>query len=294
VVPTSEWAWAGRNIALMTDAFDPAFVRSLGMTTRPEFRAGIVPAVIRPSDVDEWATLLAAIQAAGEHFTMIELGAGFGRWTVNAATALRRIKPHTRHRFAAVEAEPTHFAWLRLHTRDNGLRRWSRRGTCRLIHAAVSGRDGEDDEFYVGNPAGWYGQALVRPENSGAAAPTMRVRTIRLGNLLRDLGSVDLVDMDIQGTELEVLVEARPELHRVRRIYVETHSEAIDDALPDLLADWTLVAAQRVGERVETAFGLADYGGGGFQSWVNPEFSQAPSASTEPGRGRTLGARLSG
>jgi FkbM family methyltransferase len=261
----------------VTGAFDerlaqdgPVFVpRWLGVKIRSEFVTGISSDDLVPSEVDEWATLRAAIEAADERFTMIELGAGFGRWTVNAAAALRKIKPQTRHRLVAVEAEPTHFTWLRRHTRDNGLRRWTWRGTCRLICAAVSGREGED-EFYVGNPAGWYGQALVRPENAGADAPTVRVRTIRLSDLLRQLGSVDLVDMDIQGAELEVLAEARSELHRVRRLYVETHSESIHDGLRDLMAGWTLVAAKPIGALVETPFGLADYGGGGFQAWRNP------------------------
>jgi FkbM family methyltransferase len=254
--------------------------RSLGITFRPEFFDGIDPELIErgdpvPSEVDEWATLAAAIEDAAERFTMIELGAGFGRWTVYAAAALRKLRPHVRYRLVAVEAEPTHFAWLRQHTRDYGLRRWSRRGTCRLIHAAVSGREGEED-FYVGDPGAWYGQALVRPENAGADAEVGRVRTIRLSHLLRRLGSVDLVDLDIQGAELEVLAEARSELSRVRRIHVETHTEAIDQALPELFSDWTLVAAQPLGARAETPFGPADYSGGGFQVWLNPGVTSLP------------------
>jgi FkbM family methyltransferase len=232
-----------------------------------------------PTEIDEWAALTDAIQDAADPFTMIELGAGFGRWTVNAAAALRKIKPHTSYRLVAVEAEPTHFAWLRRHTRDNGLRRWSRRGSCRLIHAAVSGSEGEDD-FYVGDPAGWYGQALVRPENAGADAQVMRVETVRLSQLLRRLGFVDLVDMDIQGAELEVLAEARSELSRVRRIYVETHSAAIDEALPEIFSGWELVAAQPLGANAETPFGPAAYSGGGFQVWLNP-------AATPPSRTRS-------
>jgi FkbM family methyltransferase len=248
--------------------------RSLGVRFRPEFFAGIDPEELDranpvPSEFDEWATLAAAIDDAASRFTMIELGAGFGRWTVYAAAALRKLRPDVRYRLIAVEAEPTHFAWLRQHTRDYGLRRWSRRGSCRLINAAVSGREGDDD-FYAGDPATWYGQALVRPENVGADAQVMRVQTIRLSRLLRRLGFVDLIDMDIQGAELEVLAEARSELSRVRRIHVETHSEAIDEALPGLFADWTLVAAKPLGAHAETPLGPADYSGGGFQVWLNP------------------------
>ena len=244
--------------------------RSLGVAFRPEFLEGVTPEELeaRPSEFDQWATLAGAITDAAGRFTMVELGAGFGRWTVYAAAALRTSRPDVRHRLVAVEAEPTHFAWLRRHTRDHGLGRWSRGGTCRLIQAAASGSDGEED-FYVGDPARWYGQALVRPENVGADAE-VRVKTIRLSHLLRRLGFVDLLDLDIQGAELEVLSEARSELRRVRRIYVETHSAAIDEALPDLFLDWTLVAAQPLGASTETPYGPAEYTEGGFQVWLNP------------------------
>jgi hypothetical protein len=41
-------------------------------------------------DYFEWIDLLTAIDRAGTQFTMIELGAGYGRWIANAAAAMRR------------------------------------------------------------------------------------------------------------------------------------------------------------------------------------------------------------
>jgi hypothetical protein len=116
----------------------------------------------QPGEASEWQALLDALAEASGRLTMLELGAGFGRWTVYAAAAVRLYRPELRYRLVAVEAEPTHFRWLRQHTRDNGLRRWSRAGSYRLVEAAVSGQDGGDN-FYVGDPRAWYGQALVRP-----------------------------------------------------------------------------------------------------------------------------------
>jgi hypothetical protein len=56
----------------------------------------------------EWIDLLEAITSAKGQFTMLELGGGWGRWTANAATALRHLGglPHT---LVVVEAESTHF-----------------------------------------------------------------------------------------------------------------------------------------------------------------------------------------
>ncbi|MFZ1993011.1 MAG: hypothetical protein WAU75_02800, partial [Solirubrobacteraceae bacterium] len=69
------------------------------------------------AELTEWQAVLDALEDASGRLTMIELGAGFGRFTVNAAAALRRYRPELKHRFIAVEAEPTHYKWMRQHTR---------------------------------------------------------------------------------------------------------------------------------------------------------------------------------
>ncbi len=62
----------------------------------------------------EWIDLLEAVVAAEQHFTMIELGAGWARWVVNAGMALRHF-PEITYQCIAVEAEPTHFRWMAEH-----------------------------------------------------------------------------------------------------------------------------------------------------------------------------------
>jgi FkbM family methyltransferase len=225
-------------------------------------------------ELTEWQSMFDAIEDARGRLTVFELGAGFGRFTVSAALALRRFRPEVKYRLVAVEAEPTHYRWLKQHTRANGLRRWSRAGTCKLIHAAISGAEGRD-RFYVGDPKDWYGQALVRPENEGADARVAEVRTVTLSSLLRPLDRVDLIDLDIQGAELEVLSEAAPALGQVRRIHVETHSEEIDRGLPEVLeraaGTWQQEAAIPLGAKCTTSQGEADFTGGGVQLWRNIE-----------------------
>ena len=223
-------------------------------------------------ELSEWQALLDAITDATGRLTMLELGAGFGRWTVYAAAAIRRFRPELKYRLVAVEAEPTHFRWLKQHTRDNGLRRWSRGGSCKLVEAAVSRESGRD-RFFFGDPQAWYGQTLVRPENASADAPVTEVRTVTLSELMRSLDEVDLIDLDIQGAELEVLAEAAPSLGRVRRVHVESHFDVIDQQLPAVFeraaGDWLLEVAIPLRARRSTPLGEADFTGGGVQLWRN-------------------------
>ncbi len=224
------------------------------------------------AELTEWRALLDAIEDATGQLTMLELGAGFGRWIVHAAAALRRYRPELKYYLVAVEPEPTHYRWLKQHTRANGLRRWSRAGSCKLIPAAVSGVAGRD-RFYFGRPRDWYGQSLVRPVNESADAPITEVRTVTLSSLLRPLRRVDLIDIDIQGAELEVLREAAPGLGQVRRIHVETHFDEIDEQLPVVFGqaagDWRQEIATPLGSRRATPLGEADFSKGGVQLWRN-------------------------
>jgi FkbM family methyltransferase len=224
------------------------------------------------AELTEWQAVLDALEDASDRLTMVELGAGFGRFTVIAVAALRRYRPDLKHRFIAVEAEPTHYGWMRQHTRTNGLSRWSRAGSCKLIKAAVS-REAGRDSFFFGNPREWYGQALVRPENEGAPASVTQVQTVTLSSLLKPLDRVDLIDLDIQGAELEVLTEAAQALGQVRRIHVETHSGEIDEKLPEVFehasGNWQQELAFPLGATLTTKRGLADFREGGVQLWRN-------------------------
>lgn len=224
------------------------------------------------AELTEWEAMLDAIDDASGRLTMIEVGAGIGRWVVHSVAALRRYRPELKYRFLAVEAEPTHYRWLKQHTRRNGIRRWSRAGSCKTIEAAVSAESGHDN-FFFGNPREWYGQALVRPENHTARSPVTQVRTVTLSSLLEPLSRVDLMDIDIQGAELEVLTEAASTLGGVRRIFVETHSEAIDEQLPLVFeraaGDWQQEVSIPLGAHISTPLGDADFTGGGAQVWRN-------------------------
>src|SRR5262249_6661140 len=143
-----------------------------------------------------------------------------------------------------VEAEPSHFRWMREVFKDNGLDPRQHR----LIEAAVSDKDGEV-VFHVGNPQEWWGQRFAagdKPDSpetlvqrlrrlgarflgmTGPAGPAKtglrRVRAVTLNNLLADLGTIDLIDSDIQGEEAMVFESAAALVDaQVKRVHVATH-----------------------------------------------------------------------
>ena len=94
---------------------------------------------------------------------MVELGAGWGRWIVNGVAALRAQGTLPYH-VVGVEAEPTHFAWMKQHLVDNDVDLRS----ATLIEAAVAKTDGTV-RFHVGDAADWYGQAIARADETATA-----------------------------------------------------------------------------------------------------------------------------
>ena len=218
----------------------------------------------------EFAAVLAALREAEGTFTMLELGAGFGMWTMRAAVAARSLG--LRYRLVAVEAEPTHFGWLRRHAADNGVRRRSRDGTFRPVRAAVAAQRGRV-HFHVGAARDWYGQAIAPARDAPGGQPgttTSRVRAVRLADLV-PRGLVDLIHLDVQGVEAEVIADSIASLRRVRYVQVGTHSTEIETTLRTLFTGlgWTALADYALGGEHDTPYGrvcLVD----GAQTWRNP------------------------
>ena len=261
----------------------------------PSFmRTGVAQPGYPPQDEEyqEWIDLLESVVSARGNYTFVELGAGFARWSVRAAQAVRQFSGLPFH-LVAVEGEPLHFQWLGQHLRDNGIDP----GEHKLIHAAVRATPG-DVLFYIsledgkdGGPSEWYGQCVARErdrvvagggEYLGVATQQHRsgyrsiwVPAITLQEILRDLPQVDLMDLDIQGEELEVLSSAIDEVSRcVKRLHIETHGRRIDKGLSRLLPKfgWTCLAKYKCYSKQNTPWGRV-YFTGGVQSWLNPKLA---------------------
>jgi FkbM family methyltransferase len=292
--------------ALDQPGFDVDF---LGVRTRRGFDADMGKGPNAPktpsyppfdNEYLEWVDVLEAVEEAGDRFVMVDLGAGYGRWSVRAAMALRR-RGSGQFTCAAVEAEPVHFRFLRQHLQDNDLRPSDHE----LIWAAVTAQPGLVP-FWIGKASAWYGQAVAErpvtpppgirarqrlkarsalgmpPTVSAAEAAVMWVPSITLREVLAGYPRVDLIDMDIQGAELDVVTSAIDLLtQRVRRVHVGTHSASIEEGLRALFggAGWQNLNDYPCHTHSPTPYGEIAFDDG-VQTWLNPLL--APGAPPIP------------
>lgn len=249
--------WSGQvSKGLQVDFLGIRTRTSFFSQLRPFDQEGFSSPPLPPFDEEyfEWVDLFESISKARKNFTMIELGAGYGRWLVRAAFAARWFG-EIQCKLIGVEAEPKHFDWMRLHFEDNGLNP----DEYSLIRGAVSKQDGTA-WFLVGASGECYGQRIIRPqdfwtfakqlfsrsvpgsENSAQQARSgfpfyriKRVRTISLNTMLESLQEVDLIDLDVQGAELEVLASATEGLiSKVRKVHIGAHGKAVESGLRSL------------------------------------------------------------
>ena len=281
-------------LQLRPPALEQHVVRdALGGVTRRRFRKTIRLEKFAPSLGDEffdWLGLFESVLEARGPYVMVELGAGYGRWTAFAAQLCRALG-RPLGCLVACEAEPMHHRWLLQHLGDNGVDPSAHR----MIRAAVSDRRGRAP-FYVGAAAEWYGQSLTsRAARASGVAGWLRrlgrapgvmeevamVETVTLADILAgDLPTVDFMHVDIQGVEFDVFRPAMELMSsKVRRVHVAIHSATTEAAagrdLDVLVAGlfeeqgWTNLQRARPGETRdlhERAVMFND----GVQVWRNP------------------------
>ncbi len=268
-----------------------------GLTTYPP-GSKLTPDPLIDEEYFEWIDLLESVVAATGSYTMIELGAGYGRWAVRAAFAMKRRHPQMPYRLIAVEAEPVVYRWMHMHFTDNGIDPAQHS----LIHGAVCEAPG-DVLFYVGGPRGsrfdrspdsWYGQFLVNAhdldsesvpdgEYSGfqvnrhqSGWRSVRVPGVTLSGILKDLERVDLIDMDIEGQELPAVQLNIEELNaKAKRLHIGTHGKEVEDQLRLLLSaqDWECQFEYTGCSTSDTPWGEISFENG-VQSWVNPRLAK--------------------
>lgn len=282
--------------AITDQSFDTDF---LGMRTRPEMlpphwaspRFGARPPH-PPFDEEylEWIDVLEAVCEAENTFTMLEVGAGYARWSARGWAAARRRGLQVR--LGIVEAEPQHVAWANAHLAFNSVPS----SDIRIFQVAVGEARGKTI-FVVemppgrtgNNPKDWYGQALAWTEQS-QFAPTKRqyygrpllelpdswggieVEIVPLNEILANYEFLDLVDFDIQGAEDKVIQSSIDVLtQKARRLHIGTHSREIDATLMRTLsaADWTCLRAYPCLRWNRTEFGWIEFNDG-VQTWINP------------------------
>jgi FkbM family methyltransferase len=270
----------------------------LGTTARREFlQSWISPTPsygenypAADEDVFAWIDLLTAVLNAGQSFTMMELGAGYGLWSIRAAKAVQQRRG-IPFRLVAVEAEPHHFSWLNVTFVDNGLNPADHS----LVEAAVSDSPGTA-LFYVASPdlessapREWWGQSLIKdyeivaewvgsPDEERPIAMlksgwrSVEVPRVTLNELLRDHALVDFIHMDLQREELPTVRSSIEALdQKVKFLQIGTHSDEIEAGLREILLGhgWRCRADYAGNGTRQTRYGELIFQDG-VQSWSNP------------------------
>ena len=191
----------------------------------------------------EWIGLLKAVRSATDRYVAMELGAGFGPWTIAGAVAARR-RGIRDIKLTAVEGDPAHFRSLRQHFIDNGFIP----DRHRLLEAAVGAVAGVaewpvlDDDVACEE---WGNRPITDGRCYTGQVPrqTKRIQVIPMGNLVVQEARWDLIHIDVQGHEFEICRSCLGTLNeRVHWLIIGTHSRKIEGDLLELLynAGWQL------------------------------------------------------
>jgi len=222
----------------------------------------------------EWISLLESINVAQGKFTMIELGAGYGRWLVSAVKALKQ-KKDIPYYLIGVEAEPEHFQMMRNHFHNNGLN--PDEHIC--IKAAVTDND-DTALFAVGHAKEWWGQAIMKKssiiQSEYKNAHVEKIKAISFNTILNPLSYVNLIDIDVQGAEFKALAASADQLDsKVKRVHIGTHSRKIEKNLRKLFKSlgWTNVYDFECQRENATPFGKIKFGDG-VQCWINEKLKE--------------------
>ncbi len=181
-----------------------------------------------------------------EHVNICELGAGWGRISLGLAGVIDyKVLPitPTSYRFLAVEAEPTHFKWVKEHFEAQNI-------NAEVIFGAVSNKNGFSHFRIHPEPDSQYGQELnpvvgrqkipsigyIRNILSGK---TVKVPTFTVDRLTTILGfdHIDLLQMDVQGAEYKVIQGSSESIKKdmIDYILISVHVREYNEKIKTLL-----------------------------------------------------------
>ncbi|MEN0653293.1 MULTISPECIES: FkbM family methyltransferase [Hyphobacterium] len=217
----------------------------------------------------DWILTLESVARAAGAYRMIELGAGWGTWSVIGATAARQSARIDAIEIVAIEADHTHYDWMRRHFASNDLTG----ETMHLIHGAVAPKAGTVRFPILEDPSEDYG-ASMKQVHSGR--PFIDVPAYTLASLMdRMSGTVDFVHVDIQGAEYDIIPPIMDLLRkRVKSMMIGTHTSLEKHhEMSELFRrnGWRETMNYPRGELCVTPYGNVQFGDG-LVAVENPDF----------------------
>lgn len=226
-------------------------------------------------EIFEWIDILESVVESKDSFVFVELGAGYGRWSIRAFKAAQVFGiPVDKINLITVEAERRHSDWLQKNMQLNHIPET----ILNHVEGAVSNFTGYG-EFYVKQPdfkqdlskqaREWYGQSLAKG-NWGA---TETVKVLRLKDILEQahFDVIDLIDMDLQGEDPIVLEDSQELFPKIKKFHIGTDSQKDAQAIKRVFSkhpSFKLIRSYPVHKKVYTKYGWIKFTDG-VQTWVN-------------------------
>jgi hypothetical protein len=226
----------------------------LGVLIDPKFfptflnaRSGRIDIVPIPAnwhaDMSEWGAALRAVDLARNRFTIVELGCGWGCWMNNTGVAARRLGLDVR--LIGVEGDQGHIAFAREACAINGFDE----SAVTLLHGIAAAHSGVALFPRQDIPGIHWGLEPIF--NAGSNARLNAVQSgkyhelpmVSLPEIIAGQSRVDLLHVDIQGSEADLIGSCLPTLiEKVAYLVIGTHSRQIEGRLFDTLlqAGWRL------------------------------------------------------
>jgi FkbM family methyltransferase len=207
----------------------------------------------------EYVALVDSIDRADPHrYSTVEIGAAWGPWVSLGGTLARRTgrKDIT---LVAVEADPDRFQLVAKQMIANELRPedpipgeaesgpWTQLDgvRCRLIQGAAGASEGilYFPKLNLADLGASASEDPIEHDYRGADCDSFEVKAYTLAQILDGIEQVDLLHIDIQGSEFDLLAGSLEALNsKVRAMLIGTHSRVIEGQIIDLLIDkgWEL------------------------------------------------------
>ncbi|KKN17160.1 hypothetical protein LCGC14_0968600 [marine sediment metagenome] len=208
----------------------------------------------RQLEIDCFLSVVADIKSTGRPVRLMELGAGWGEWCMALAGVMDYSLVPTEaedYRCVAVEGEPYYHGIILDHFLSQEIQG-------QAVLGAVTDKDGDDKYCRYNRFTGdgsYYCQGMTWGGNFGGsrlktlalgAFHTMARRTVKvpvwtIDHLLKySEAHLDILHMDIQGTEIKAIMGAKESIAagRIDYMIIGTHHPRINQELRAMLLPW--------------------------------------------------------
>ena len=237
-------------------------------------------------DYFEYVDLLYSICNSRNHFQMAEVGAGYGRWILNASEAIKRYIPKkiSSSFFLGFEADPERINFFHEMMKTNNIENSCYKLIEKIIVSGNTKKKNDKLPFIINkNSASKFGGMTVddyRDSLSGRKSISnedwVRIEDLPTATLLDSCskyGIFDFMNFDIQNAEIDVIPGSIDYLNRyVRLAHVGTHSLLADEIVQKTFIDagWRPRWSFNWQSKIKTGFGQALHFRDGVFSFENP------------------------